>query len=374
MKLAVLNLTGGGVSGGYRRYLEGMLPRLAGAAEVSAILCASPAGFSAGGWLPRHEKIKHAACEPFRPFRHAPGPALKAALDAFGPDLLFIPIERRLDYGRVPVVTMLQNMGPISGVMGGAGLLENFRCRIQAYETGQALRRAAAVITPTEYVKSAAAAYFSLPAKKFTAIRYGSTPPATPRKPDGRDLGGGGMVFTAGSFEVYRGFEDLLAVMPPLRAKFPALKLAVAGSARPAGEAYRARLERLAEATCPAGSVVWLGGIAAEGMAWCYLNASAFVMTSRMESFGFTALEAMACGCNIVSADASCLPEVLGECPAYYVPGDAAGLAAALEKVLSRGKGEREAAAAAARARAASFSWDAAASLTLGVFRSAVGG
>jgi hypothetical protein len=42
MRLAVVNLTGGGFSGGYKKYLENMLPRLAEHSEVEALLCASP--------------------------------------------------------------------------------------------------------------------------------------------------------------------------------------------------------------------------------------------------------------------------------------------------------------------------------------------
>nr|MDA8132013.1 hypothetical protein [Elusimicrobiota bacterium] len=124
MKLAVLNLTGGGASVGYRRYVSAVLPRLAAFDEVEKVLCASPAALGVEGWLEPSPKINFARCEPFRFLRHSPDPGLKAALDAFGPDLIFVPLERYIDYKGLPVVTVLHNMAPLAGVPTGGGLKE----------------------------------------------------------------------------------------------------------------------------------------------------------------------------------------------------------------------------------------------------------
>lgn len=42
MKIAIINLTGGGMSGGYRKYLKDILPRMAASNIVEEILCATP--------------------------------------------------------------------------------------------------------------------------------------------------------------------------------------------------------------------------------------------------------------------------------------------------------------------------------------------
>ena len=41
MRVAIINLTGGGMSGGYRNYLCNVVPRLAAHDDVDALLCAT---------------------------------------------------------------------------------------------------------------------------------------------------------------------------------------------------------------------------------------------------------------------------------------------------------------------------------------------
>lgn len=373
MKLAILNLTGGGVSGGHRKYLINILPRLAAFPEIEKILCASPASMGGGGWLPSIPKVSYAPCEPFRPFRHGPGSALKAALDAFGPDLLFVPIERYLDYKNLPVVVMLQNMAPLAGVRTGFGFKELLVAAGRRHETRLALERAAAVIVPTGYVKNFLIGKAGLPAGKISAVHFGQNPASvSPRPPAAFPFAGKEFVFTAGSLEAYRGLEDLLRALPGLRKKRPGIKLAVAGGSRPATEKYFSGLKALAAELQVEGDIAWLGNLPEEELSWCYFNCAAFALTSRMESFCFVALEALSHGCNIVSADSACLPEILGDAALYYRPGGERDFAAALLTVLFRTEAERLAASAAAAARAAAFSWDAAAAAALAVFKKAL--
>ncbi|MCB4790974.1 MAG: glycosyltransferase family 4 protein [Elusimicrobia bacterium] len=51
-----------------------------------------------------------------------------------------------------------------------------------------------------------------------------------------------------------------------------------------------------------------------------YSGAELFVFPSLYEGFGFPPLEAMACGCPVVSSNTSSLPEVLGDACIYFDP------------------------------------------------------
>ncbi|MDT8288046.1 MAG: hypothetical protein RQ748_13130, partial [Elusimicrobiales bacterium] len=82
MRIAILNLTGGGISGGHRKYLAGMMLRIGAFNKGGAVLCASPAGIDVRSLLPGETEVRFAPCEPFRPFRHRPDAELKAALKA----------------------------------------------------------------------------------------------------------------------------------------------------------------------------------------------------------------------------------------------------------------------------------------------------
>ncbi|MBL8550620.1 MAG: glycosyltransferase [Hyphomonadaceae bacterium] len=86
-----------------------------------------------------------------------------------------------------------------------------------------------------------------------------------------------------------------------------------------------------------------------------YSGAQALVYPSRLEGFGLPLLEAMACGCPVIAARASSLPEVGGDAPLYFEPGDECDLRVQLDAVLDPDVRARRTALGAARA--ATFSW-----------------
>lgn len=85
-------------------------------------------------------------------------------------------------------------------------------------------------------------------------------------------------------------------------------------------------------------------------------NADCFLLPSESESFGLSALEALACGVPVVASNVGGLPEVVrdGETGALRAPGDVEGMAAAAIALLAdqpRWQAMSNAAAADARAR-----------------------
>lgn len=102
-----------------------------------------------------------------------------------------------------------------------------------------------------------------------------------------------------------------------------------------------------------------------------YNQAVAFVYSSFYEGFGIPLLEAMACGCPIVSSRIPSSLEVAGACPRYFDPKSREELVLALRDALAEGRQSSRVAAGLERAR--EFSWDRSASALVSVYRELTG-
>jgi len=66
-----------------------------------------------------------------------------------------------------------------------------------------------------------------------------------------------------------------------------------------------------------------------------YQGATAFVFPSLYEGFGIPPLEAQACGCPVLAANAASIPEVLQASALYFDPMDITHMASAMERILT---------------------------------------
>lgn len=76
--------------------------------------------------------------------------------------------------------------------------------------------------------------------------------------------------------------------------------------------------------TLAEGAEVKVGILSDADMVCAYSGALALAYPSLYEGFGLPVLEAMACGCPVVTTDVASLPEVGGDAPLYVTPGPSA--------------------------------------------------
>ncbi len=107
-------------------------------------------------------------------------------------------------------------------------------------------------------------------------------------------------------------------------------------------------------------------------LAEIYRNASLFVMPSFYEGFGFPPLEAMACGCPVISSTGGSLPEICGDGAVYFKPNSSSELTDSMKEILSN-----EGLSASLREKglktAARYTWEKCGKETLEYFRALLG-
>jgi glycosyltransferase involved in cell wall biosynthesis len=163
----------------------------------------------------------------------------------------------------------------------------------------------------------------------------------------------------------YKNCDGLLHAWKIARNELPGRQLAIVGSLRI--EKYAAELRALAAELGIEDDVVFVGGVPLEETVNFYRAADVFVYPSLNETFGLPILEAMACGCPVVTSDVSAMPETAGGAALLADPKAPESLARAIVEAAQPSNRDRLLDLGFARAR--QFTWSATAVQTLDVYR-----
>ena len=337
MRVAVVNLTGGGFSGGYRKYLDRLVPLLGEDGRVGALEVFGPGST-------RHE------------------------VSQLVPDVVFIPTARWSNFGPVPVVSMVRNMEPLTVPFAGNPPGERLKNLARARAARTACRRAERLIAVSEYVRDFLVDRWGVDASKVGVVEHGvDCPVAVSEAPRPRALTADvapPFLFTAGSVRPARGLEDAIRALAILRDRGLSPTLVVAGSAA-GSNGYEDRMRRLAADCGVEPLVTWTGQLAAGELSWCYHHCSCLLMTSRAEACPNVLLEAMAHGSVCVSVRRRPMTDLLGEAGTYYTLGEPAELADRIAGALALDASARERLSSSTLARVADRGWARAATQTV---------
>lgn len=154
-------------------------------------------------------------------------------------------------------------------------------------------------------------------------------------------LGVGKVIMTVGrmlSNERYKGFDQILDLMPRLLVRFPGIKYLVVGDG-----SDRARLEAKVVRMNIADHVVFAGRIAEADKVLHYNLANAYVMPSWGEGFGIVLIEALACGVPVVGSSVDGSHDALlgGELGRLANPADADAVFEAIVDTLEERRAGR---------------------------------
>ncbi len=138
-------------------------------------------------------------------------------------------------------------------------------------------------------------------------------------------------ILCVGIYKLRKNHAGLLRAFQRLLVSGVQAQLVVAG---PMAEG-EAALCRLAAELGVAERVVFTGFVTDAELRALYSAARVCVAPSLYEGFGFTVLEAMACGAPVVCSRATSLPEVAGKAVLYFDPHDPGEMASQLLRVFS---------------------------------------
>jgi glycosyltransferase involved in cell wall biosynthesis len=162
----------------------------------------------------------------------------------------------------------------------------------------------------------------------------------------------------------YKNAAGLIRAFAAAKAELGDRQLVLVGPDR--DREYVAELHAIARELDIAEDVVWVGGVPLAETVPFYRCADVFVYPSFNETFGLPILEAMACGCPVVTSNTTAMPETAGGAALLADPADPDSIADALAKACGP---ENERLRAAGPERAGEFTWAACAKSTLEVYR-----
>ncbi|MEX2156138.1 MAG: glycosyltransferase family 1 protein [Gemmatimonadales bacterium] len=242
-------------------------------------------------------------------------------------------------------------------------------------------RRARAVIAVSSAAKAEIVEWLRVPAERVTVVPHGVDPvfrPLAPEDPVAADVRRRyalprEFVLAVGTIAPRKNLPRLLEALGHVRSQAggrggaSTLALVHAGP-----EGWRPEEVTRAVAALGLGDAVrFLGYVPVEDLRVLYGLARVLAYPSLWEGFGMPVLEAMACGCPVVTSNVSSLPEVAGDAAVLVDPGSTEDLARGIAAVWCD-EGRRGRLIAQGLVRAREFTWTRAARETAAVYDTAL--
>jgi len=362
LRVAIVNLTSGGLSGGYRKYLCKLLP----------LIAKQYAELELNVFIPAQR------CEDFAlpgvSVRTWPAGLFRGSIDLLRrevtklrPEVVFIPTARWIDFQGIPTVVMLRNMEPLVAPCAGNPWRERLVNCARAWEARSACRRATRIIAVSKFVQTFLMQRWKIDPEKIGLVYHGVDEEVVPAEPPPSIAAAcsGRFLFTAGSIRPARGLEELLCALARVKGLGHLECLIVAGCADPGMMGFKGRLEQMAQELGVAEQVIWAGQLSAQEMAWCFKHSIAFVMSSHAEACPNIVLEALAGGAICVSTDQEPMPEFFGNAALYYQRKNPDALANKIIQTLRLSEAQRTDLRQRAKWRSMDFRWENTAKETL---------
>jgi len=284
-------------------------------------------------------------------------------------DVLFIPFHSvpRLWLGRLVVVIHDLAFLPVSQCF------SKQTCRYLSLVTSYAVKRADHVIAVSESTKRDILKFYGQHHERKISVIYEAPKPGFSPLTDGSAaeylfsrwaLENGNYFLAVGTHPI-KNLRGTLEAFQIARTQYKVkAKLVIVGAPNALVSQVMAREETESD-------IIFIKSVSDKELQILYSNAIGLLFPSFYEGFGLPLVEAMACGCPVITSNVSSMPEIAGDAGILVNPRQPEDIAQAINSLYSDVH-LRQRLSQAALKRARLFSWERAARETLAVFERVV--
>lgn len=318
--------------------------------------------------IPKRVKTRRVSANPFVRL----GFQIGAQLREDRPDLVHVQYTAPLRCP-VPIVVTVHDVSFLKH----PEFFSPFRQRQLAITVESTVRRAARIVTCSEFSRQAIASAYNLDPETIHVAHNAATPGFQPTdrrraKAIVQDRYGISAPFLlcVGNLQRRKNQSGLIKAYESLIQAHPEFEQDLVFVGKDTSQSTEIR--ELARKSAVQQRIHFVGFVPDEILPAFYNAADLFVFPSFYEGFGIPLLEAMACGRPIACSNRTAMPEVTGKTAVFFDPGCTQSIGQALHDMLAnldlcQKLGE------AALHRSRGFSWDATASTVLDVYREVAG-
>jgi glycosyltransferase involved in cell wall biosynthesis len=318
-------------------------------------------------WIPERFQIDQVASNPYRRL----GWDLHRRVQAHKPDLLHVQYTAPL-FCTAPLVVTVHDVSFIEH----PEYFTDLRRRQLLVTVAHTVKRAARVLTVSEFSRAAILRAYDIPSEKVRAIPNAANPDF---RPIGRDRAQKAVrdrfgfdapfVFSVGDLQPRKNQIGLIAAFAQLLNRHPQLRHHLVLSGKETW--YTPKVLDAARNSGFASRIHFTGFVPDQELLELYNACDCFVFPSFYEGFGLPILEAMACGRAVACSNTAAMPEVADGAGLLFNPRDTDDITRALKDILLdselRNRMERL-----GLQRAATFTWQKSARATLEVYSEVV--
>ena len=246
-------------------------------------------------------------------------------------DVIHLPNQNFARYAlflKNPFIVTVHDLVRTCFRFGGETVIERILLKLDI----RYIKRASHIIAVSQNTRNDLIKYLKVPDNKISVVYNGVDHSIF--KPYSVKLLDEPYILYVGSERPRKSLGRLLDAFAKLKGEFPELKLVKVGAFGRSKEYRRDIMKKLASLGITE-DVIFIDHVSELELAYYYSSAQLLAYPSLYEGFGLPPLEAMTCGCPVVTSNTSSLPEVVGEAGIMVDPHDTDSLAQAMRQVLT---------------------------------------